>query len=236
MKLAWTICLVLLASVGTWLAFAVHEQRQPAQAAQSLMVVCHLKCLSLALHSYHDVDKELPPAALCDKDGKPLLSWRVLVLPYVEQGPLFKKFKLDEPWDSSHNLQLLAEMPSCYDPPEGRTAAEPFVTFVQAIVGEGAAFEVNKRLKLRDDFPDGPGSTVLLIQAARAVPWTKPEDASFSPNGPLPQLGKFLGNRSYVAMADASIFTITTPIDDNKFRAIITRNRKEKLAGLDWIK
>ena len=112
----------------------------------------------------------------------------MLILPFIEQLPLYHKFKLDEPWDSPHNLPLLAEMPTIFDPPDGRNLAEPYVTFAQVIVGEGAAFEQNKSFRIQDDFPDGLGNTLLVVQADRAVPWTKPDDQVFLPKGPLPKL------------------------------------------------
>jgi hypothetical protein len=84
--------------------------RAQAGRAQS---VNNLKQIGLALHNYHDVYKSFPPAAIYSKDGKPLLSWRVAMLPYLHtsQGNLLKKFRLDEPWDSEHNRALIARMP-----------------------------------------------------------------------------------------------------------------------------
>src|SRR5882672_4340583 len=68
-----------------------------------------LKQLALAMHNYHSAYGQLPPAAVRDKNGKLLLSWRVLILPYIEQDNLFKEFKLEEPWDSDHNKKLIAK-------------------------------------------------------------------------------------------------------------------------------
>src|ERR1700677_3496891 len=76
---------------------AVQKLRILAARTQSMN---NLKQIALSLHSYHDVYKTFPAAAICDKDGKPLLSWRVAISPYVEQLPLYNQFKLDEPWDS----------------------------------------------------------------------------------------------------------------------------------------
>src|SRR5262245_39481877 len=68
----------------------------------------NLKEIGLALHNYHAAHNHFPPAAICDKDGQPLLSWRVAILPYIEQANLYRQFKLDEPWDSEHNKQWSA--------------------------------------------------------------------------------------------------------------------------------
>ena len=80
----------------------------------------NLKQIGRGMHIYHEVNGRLPPAAITDKDGKPLLSWRVAILPYVEQQALYNKFKLDEPWDSPHNKALIEEMPAVYACPSGK--------------------------------------------------------------------------------------------------------------------
>ena len=76
------------------------------------------KQIALAMHNYHAANDHLPPAAIKDKAGKPLLSWRVAILPYLEQAALYNKFHLDEPWDSPHNKALIASMPAVYACPE----------------------------------------------------------------------------------------------------------------------
>ena len=75
----------------------------------------YLKQLAIVMQTYSDVNNgRLAPAAVFDKDGKPLLSWRVLMLPYLEQDALYKEFHLDEPWDSDHNKKLLEKMPPLF--------------------------------------------------------------------------------------------------------------------------
>ena len=76
-----------------------------------------MKTIALAMYSYHYAHGHFSPAATYDKDGRPLLGWRVLILPYFgeeQYAQLYKEFKLDEPWDSPHNKALLPRMPSCY--------------------------------------------------------------------------------------------------------------------------
>ena len=76
--------------------------------------VNNLKQIGLAMHNYHAMHKSFPPAYTVDKSGKPLLSWRVLILPFLEQDALYKEFHLDEPWDSAHNRALIERMPETY--------------------------------------------------------------------------------------------------------------------------
>src|SRR5262245_28247263 len=145
--------------------------------------------MGLALLEYADAHGRLPAAAVRSKDGKPLLSWRVLILPYLEQKPLFDKFKQDEPWDSPHNVRLLGEMPRTYAHFYGAQAPEPYMTFYRVFVGKGTAFEGREGLSLKDDFPDGLSNTLLIVEAAEAVPWTKPDELPYEPAKPLPRVG-----------------------------------------------
>src|SRR5262245_49932104 len=91
----------------------VHEQAERSEDA-------HYQ-INLALINYHDAHGRLPPYASYDADGTPLLSWRVLILPFIEQHQLYSQFHLDEPWDSPHNIELLPLMPISYRAP-GRKA------------------------------------------------------------------------------------------------------------------
>src|SRR5262249_51180323 len=79
-----------------------------------LRSVANLKAIAVAMHAYHDEHGYFPPAASYGKDGKPLLSWRVSLLPDLNEGDLYKQFHLAEPWDSPHNKTLLAKMPKVY--------------------------------------------------------------------------------------------------------------------------
>ena len=110
--------LVFVGGVG--LVTPLNGQDNPAvgQAAPKLtqaeakkMAAKRLMALGLGFHHYHDEHGAFPPARLLAKDGKPLLSWRVLLLPYLKEEKLFREFKLTEPWDGPHNSKLLTKMP-----------------------------------------------------------------------------------------------------------------------------
>jgi hypothetical protein len=189
--------------------------------------------MAVAMHNYDSANGGLPPHAVYSKDGKPLLSWRVLLLPYIEQDTLFKQFRLDEPWDSPHNLQLLPKMPKIYAPFDGSSPPAPHTTFYQVFFGKGAAFEGSKGLRLAEDFPDGTSNTVLIIEAGEAVPWTKPEDLPYSPDEPLPRLGGLFRGTIRAALADGSIRQINRETSESTLRAAITRNGGDDL-GPAW--
>jgi hypothetical protein len=213
-------------------------------------IVAHnrLRQIAIALHNYSDDhDRRLPPAVLSSRDSQQLLSWRVLILPYLEQDDLFRAFRLDEPWDSPHNLTLLSRMPEVYAAPvRADEPPEPFTTFVQAFVGPGAAFEGVEGLRLPDDFPDGTANTLLLAEAAEAVPWTRPLDLSYTADGPLPRLGGVFKSRGrfreygpnrlkgfHVVLVDGEVLFKKAGVSEVTLRALITRAGGEQL-GSDW--
>jgi len=178
--------------------------------------------------NYHDEHRRFPPAAVCGPDGKPLLSWRVLILPYVSQGNLFTQFHLDEPWDSPHNIQLLPRMPSTYEPYKGEPSGTG-MTYFRVFVGPGAAFEGTTGLK-DADFKDGTSNTFLIVEAWDPAPWTKPEELPYDPNGPLPRLGGIARDGSFrVGLADGSVQIIPKSVREDTIRAFITRNGNETI-------
>jgi RNA polymerase sigma factor (sigma-70 family) len=189
----------------------------------------NLKQILLAMHNYHDVNGHFPAPATTSGDGKALLSWRVALLPYLDQNNLFKQFRVNEPWDSEHNRELLDKMPSVFAIPG--TNADAGSTYYQVFVGPGAAFEKRKRLRV-NDFTDGTSNTVMVIEAGSAVPWTKPEDLVYDPDQPLPELGGAFKEALHCALADGSAHTLRRDFDRNLFRAAITRNGGEVIADL----
>src|SRR5205807_1964834 len=109
-------------------------------AANRMSSINNLKQIALAMRSYHDANGRFPPATVYSKDGKPLYSWRVLLLPYLPGTTLPDEFKLDEPWDSPHNNKLLSSMPQIFaDPTMGSAASGQ--TVYEVFVGKGTAFE-----------------------------------------------------------------------------------------------
>jgi uncharacterized protein (TIGR03067 family) len=178
--------------------------------------------LGLALRNYDNDYVYFPPAAVYSKDGKPLLSWRVALLPYLDQNELFIQFKLDEPWDSRHNIRLLAKMPRIYAP-TGTRPNEPHLTFYQAFVGKGAAFEGERGIQVRD-FVDGISQTILLVEAGEPVPWTKPEDLAYAADQPLPKLGGLYTDGFHILLADGSVRFVKKKFNEKILRLAITRN------------
>jgi hypothetical protein len=186
------------------------------------------------MHAYADVHGRLPPAVVHGKDGSPLLSWRVLLLPWIEQQELYEAFRLDESWDSPHNLALLPRMPGTYAPPSGkRWRMREHHTVCQVFSGKGAAFERREGLSLKDDFPDGTSQTLLIVEAGEPVPWTKPQDLDYDPDGPLPGLKGLFNDGFRGCLADCSRLFVRTETSEASLRAAITRNGGDR-PGSDW--
>jgi hypothetical protein len=178
----------------------------------------NLKQIMLALHSFQDVYKRLPPAALCDpQTGKPVLSWRVALLPYLEQAPLYQQFKLNEPWDGPNNRKLLEMIPPIYAP-VGVKAEKPYLTFYREFVaGKGTgptawSTQVTRQPpfgafggRFPATIPDGTSNTIGVVEAGEAVPWTRPDPLVYNEKGPLPKLGGHFKDGFLVGMMDGSV-------------------------------
>ena len=204
---------------------AVHQAREAARRAQCTN---NMKMIGLAMHNYVSANNTFPPPATTDKDGKPLLSWRVAILPYLEQQPLYEKFHQDEPWDSPHNKALIKEMPQVFVCPD-RADVEPGTTTYRVFSGPGALFEAGKQNGF-NVVTDGTSNTILAVEAKEAVPWTRPDsDLPFDPNAAAslygagsPHPGGF-----NVAFADGAVLAVADSIDPKVFRTLITCNGGE---------
>jgi hypothetical protein len=195
-----------------------------------------MKQIALAMHVYADEHQgRLPPAAIYGKDGQALLSWRVLLLPYLEQRELYAKFHLDEPWDSPHNQPLLKEMPKIYVRPMSSGAADKYGTIYQAFVGKGTVFESKEGMSLGELTNRGSmSSTMLIVDAAERVPWTKPDDLVYAEDQPLPAFGGLHRDRGFrpfsreytpvtfqVAFTDGHVQNIPLQWGESRIRSII---------------
>jgi prepilin-type processing-associated H-X9-DG protein len=202
---------------------AVQKVRSAATKSQDMN---NLRQMAIAMHNYHDTYKGLPSAAICDKAGKPLLSWRVAILPYIEQDHLYRQFKLDEPWDSPHNKKLIALMPPVYLVPSN-PPSRPGETHYRVFYGGGALFDLDKKVPFFQ-VTDGTSNTVMIVETADSVPWTKPDDIRYDPKAGLPRFGDFFGSRTFnVAFADGSVRTLRMTLPEVTMHALITRSGGE---------
>jgi prepilin-type processing-associated H-X9-DG protein len=235
------VCVAPLGGLGGWWGYTTYEKARAdkeKRAAEERIegfvsdAKDNLHQIGLALHAYHDANFSLPPAAAGNAALKqPPVSWRVLLLPYIDEVELYTQYNQFEPWDGPNNSKLLSKMPKLYALP-GDTKAPPGHTYYQGIVSAPespphAAFFKSQGLGVRfTDFTDGTSNTLLIVEAAEPVPWTKPADLELKPAG-VPQLGWHYNDSCNVLMADGSVHTLPRSISPTTLRALITRNGGE---------
>ncbi len=208
---------------GLFFGVSMPAVQASSGAAQRDQCTNNLKQIALAYHNVHAATNAFPAPAIADKDGKPLLSWRVAILPYVEQQELYNKFHMDEPWDSPHNKALIKEMPAVYLCPS-RKKPEAGTTTYRVFVGDGAMFQAGEGTPITS-ITDGTSNTIMVVESTDAVPWTKPDDLKFDPNAKpslygagSPHPGGF-----NAAFGDGSVRFIKNSINLIVWKALITR-------------
>jgi len=196
------------------------EKLPPATEKQLEQSQNNLKQLGIAIHSYHDAVGKMP-ADIVDKDGKAILSWRVLLLPYMEEGELYKEFKLDEPWDSKANKPLLDKIPKVFA--AIRVKAEKGQTYYRGFNGPDTVFEAGTKQTLLS-MTDGTSNTIMVVEAGEPCIWTKPDDLIYSAKKPVPKLGGLFDGHFHFLMGDGSVSGAdTAKIDGEEFRKFVTK-------------
>ncbi len=200
----------------------------PGAAAPVPATLVRLSLIGDGVTAYRKKHNAMPPAYLADKKGKPLLSWRVAILPYLGHERLYKRFHLDEPWDSLHNRELVSLMPEVYQNPGYRAYYTP---------GKGGEQSSEKPsrtpfLLLRgaktfyaDPTPAMPRMyegwlkpIVIVVSRCRAVPWTKPEEYVYDAKDPSAGLAQENGEDFILQAGGAPWELFASPVADQKTR------------------
>jgi biotin carboxyl carrier protein len=192
-------------------------------AAQRRESIRHLKHVGLAMHEYHDVNKTFPPAYQADNSGKPLLSWRVLILPYLGQEALYREFHLTEPWDSEHNKKLIERMPAVYRSPGSKSA--PTMTNYLTVHGPNTAFPGKDAIGMAKIF-DGTSNVIMVVEASdqKAVVWTKPDDFEYNEADPLAGLIGLRSDGFLAALCDGAAVLVPSSVEKEMLRRIFIRD------------
>ena len=146
----------------------------------------NMKQILLALNNYESAHGAYPPPYVADADGKAMHSWRVLILPYLEHAALFKKYRMDEPWDGPNNRELWEDMPEVYRCPGcdacKRLGVKPFGDVPAnsanyfAIVGENSAWSAATKRTRQELRARGADTLLVMEHTGKREPWTAPVD------------------------------------------------------------
>jgi len=193
----------------------------------------NLRVMVLGMHAYEACYACMPPRK---RNG---LSWRVLILPWMDakEQSLFKRFNLDEPWDSPHNLKLVEEMPDFFSSPgmslpKGHTLFQVPYSLEDAEPTSAAIYFKDKGdwgPNVRD-VKDGMSNTVCVVEVdpQESVPWTKPDDWEFDASNPVGNLKKTRLGEIFVALADGTLMILPDNISPNDFKGIVSREGGEE--------
>lgn len=208
------------AVIGVLVALLLPAVQAARAAARRMSSSNNLKQIALAMHNYHDVYKKFPPRASYASDGTPLLSWRVHLLPFLEQETLYKQFRLNEPWDSPHNRQLIEQIPSVYRNPSA--TSPPTHASYLVPCGKGSIFEGKEGTSL-SKITDGTSNTLLVLEVNddASVIWTKPDDLAYDVSKPLAGLGMSHLGGFNAAFADGSVRFFAVSIDPSLFLRLL---------------
>ncbi|MGI9456005.1 MAG: DUF1559 domain-containing protein [Aeoliella sp.] len=203
---------------------ALQDARAAARRTQSIN---NLKQLALAMLNYEATYGHFPPAVI-KKEGQPPHSWRVAILPFLEQQTSYEQYEFDEPWDSETNKKVLAQMPAVFRSSQGEKADSTNSSYF-ALTGHETVFADDLNPTRFADIRDGSSMTLLLVEAKRdvPVPWTKPEDIPYDSQRPLPELGGYYSGIFNAAMCDGSVRAISTETEEKNLRAWITKEGGE---------
>lgn len=218
---------VLLMCGGMLAALLLPAVQSAREAARKSACMNNMKQISLAMMQYETDYGKFPPAYIADKNGRPMHSWRVLLLPYLEADDLYRQYDFNEPWDGPKNRQLAARMPQVYRCPSSADEGG-VVTDYLVITGPGTMFDGDKGMSIAG-VRDGLSNTILVVEVSGAdIHWMEPRDLEkqkidFSPN-PLP--GRSLHSAhhggSNVGFADSHVQFLPDSTSPEVIRALIT--------------
>jgi hypothetical protein len=202
----------------------INSVRGAAFRAQTMN---NMKQIALALVQYETSRNRFPAAAIMTPDGKPGLSWRVAILPMIEESGLYRQFNLDEPWDSEHNKALIAYMPALFQSP-GSDLDEGYTNYL-AVVSPDSIIVPGPRGMRSRDVVDGLSRTAMIVEAddTYAAIWTKPDDYDWDRTSPAYGLGGIWSGTFFVGFGDGSIERLDAGMSPDQLNAYFTRNGGE---------
>ena len=208
------------------IAARINEQNQ-AKAAAALSMN-KVKNIATALLAYHKDKGKFPPAATLSKEGKPLLSWRVQILPYLGHNFLYKQFRQNEPWDSEHNKKFIRRIPPSFR--ETQDDLNKGTTPFQAPVGIATLFNPGGTGTNSIQIINELSNTIMLVKVPedKTAIWTKPEDWEIDISLPAKDLLKGFTNAIVFACADGEVKAIPLKEAEEKIKSMLVIDGKPK--------
>lgn len=233
--LNWVVGALLLAVVVVWL-LPVSVSVPHIAAERQMQCTNQIKQINLAILTYEQVHHCFPPAYVADGNGRPLYSWRVLILPYMEQSDLYKKIRLYEPWDSPHNRSVLQNgaLAKLFQCPLAENPKDE--TSYVMIVGPNTISDGPHSVRYVD-MKDGTSNTIMVAEIKNSgIHWAEPrdlncEEMSFRVNDPNGKgISSYHRGVANVGLADGSVRSIADNIDPKFLKALTTINGGEDMS------
>jgi prepilin-type processing-associated H-X9-DG protein len=227
----------LLMCGGLLVALLLPAVQAAREAARRTQCANNLKQIGVAMHNYHDTRGSFPPAYVSDADGKPMHSWRVELLPYLERGDIYNAYDRSQAWDSEANRRFVSQRPDVYGcPSTAAGGAGSQNTSYVVVQGPETVFDADKPCKIAS-ITDGTSNTILVVEAPHAnIPWTEPRDLNFDELSMVLNGGANSPHSDHpgglqVLLADGSVRFLSKSIAPEQLRALLTKAGNETITG-----
>ena len=220
----------MLGIIAVLIALLLPAVQQAREAARRTQCKNNLKQIGLAMHNYESTYRLFPAAHLNDDDDTPRLSWRVSILPFMDDAPRYGQYGFNEPWDSPGNSQLLNPLPAPYSCPSN--PAPGVNTCYAAMTGSGSIMGSNECSRMTD-VTDGLSNTLMIVEACKLnIVWMQPKDidaGTFTKVGDPNGIWSHHTGGAHILVADGSVRFLSTLVDPKIVKGLISKNGGEQL-------
>ncbi len=225
--------LTYVAVTGVLVALLLPAIQAAREAARRTAAMNSMKQIMLAILMYENDKKSFPNHANYSQDGKPLLSWRVHILPYLGEEALYEQFHLEEPWNSEHNQSLIPQMPAVYSDPSSALGVDQGRTHFLGVKGEGMFFDGSNEGRRIRDIRDGTSNSIAVLQVNddRAAVWTRPDDWELDEGDAMKGLGGPHPEIFLAGFCDGHVQAILVDVNARLFKSLLTISGGE---NVDW--
>jgi prepilin-type processing-associated H-X9-DG protein len=226
---------VILVCGGILVALLLPAVQAAREAARRASCSNNLRQIGLAMEAYHAQNGHYPPAFVADKDGKPMHSWRVLLLPYLGEQGLYNQYDMNQPWDSPHNMALANLMPGIYCCPSDGTATAGITSYAMLVGPNSISTGPDGHSK--NKITDGPSNTIMVAETVGGgTNWLDPrheldvQTMSFDlSDNTGKEISSMHPSTVNVLFCDGSVRPLSKDIDPNILKPMTTINGAEQV-------